>query len=341
MNCASCGNAPAALKRSLSRLPYCKECFIKEFENEVHATIVTNGLISEGDRVCIGVSGGKDSAVLAHVLSKINKEHMHAWNLFLLAIDEGITGYRDDSLDIVRKMDTKYVVPLLVLDFKERFGFTMDQVVALVGRRTSCTICGAFRRQLLEIGARVFNANVLCTGHTADDNAETVLLNFCRGDLRRLASPVYGDRIHSQSSKPTGNIRRIKPLMRAFEKEVVLYARFLGLEYFSTECTHAPEAFRGYMRNFIKRLESVDPRIIANIQSARFFRPAELRGNGDQTDGVDTNVNQDPDKCSKCNFVGSGNPCGPCKIVAELNKKRQQQSSQSHTKYPLKLAYQN
>ncbi len=48
------------------------------------------------------LTGGKDSTVLAHMLTTLNARHDYGLDLFLLSIDEGITGYRDDSLETVR-----------------------------------------------------------------------------------------------------------------------------------------------------------------------------------------------------------------------------------------------
>ena len=48
--------------------------------------------------MAIGTSGGKDSTVIAHVVNKLNKQHGYGLDLFMLSIDEGIQGYRDDSL---------------------------------------------------------------------------------------------------------------------------------------------------------------------------------------------------------------------------------------------------
>lgn len=58
--------------------------------------------------MAIAVSGGKDSTVLAHVMSVLNKRYNYGLNLELISIDEGITGYRDDSLEIVKKNSASY-----------------------------------------------------------------------------------------------------------------------------------------------------------------------------------------------------------------------------------------
>jgi hypothetical protein len=59
------------------------------FEEEVHRTIVDNGMFQRGDRIAIGASGGKDSTVLAHVLHVLNRRFDYGVELFLLSIDEG------------------------------------------------------------------------------------------------------------------------------------------------------------------------------------------------------------------------------------------------------------
>lgn len=101
MSCSYCHNAKAALQRPKTGDKICKRCFFDRFETEIHETIVANKLFRRGERVCIAASGGKDSTVLAHVLTTLNARYDYGLDLFLLSIDEGITGYRDDSLEVL------------------------------------------------------------------------------------------------------------------------------------------------------------------------------------------------------------------------------------------------
>lgn len=314
LKCEYCFEGSAVLRRSFSGLPSCKNCFIESFENDIYEYIMRDKLISSGDRVCVGVSGGKDSSVLAHVLSKIKETYGLDWNLYLLGVDEGIKGYRDDSLKVVKSMHDKYKIELKILSFKERFGFSMDQVVKLIGKKGNCTVCGSFRRQMLEIGARIFEANVLCTGHNADDMAETVLLNLFRGDLLKLTSnsnsPSDTTVDNTSESVNKVRIRRVKPLKYSFEKEIVLYARYLSLDYFSTECIYSPEAYRGHMRSFIKNLELINPQIILNIIRSGDNFKSDHRGIGEVTGR---------NYCQICGIDSVNNICKPCKIVQQLH----------------------
>jgi cytoplasmic tRNA 2-thiolation protein 1 len=113
-------SARALVKRPKTGQQVCKSCFFEVFETEVHNTIVEGkGIFAKGEKVAIGASGGKgefsfyafrgsqnarahviDSTVLAHVLSLLNQRYEYGLDLYLLSIDEGITGYRDDSLEV-------------------------------------------------------------------------------------------------------------------------------------------------------------------------------------------------------------------------------------------------
>ena len=84
-------------------MPVCADCFFTVFEEEIHFTIVTNNVFKKGERIAIGASGGKDSTVLAHVMTTLNKRYDYGLDLQLLSVDEGIIGYRDDSLETVKK----------------------------------------------------------------------------------------------------------------------------------------------------------------------------------------------------------------------------------------------
>lgn len=77
-------------------------------------------------------------------------------------------------------------MPLKILSYQELYGWSMDKIVAEVGRKNNCTFCGVFRRQALDRGAILLNVNCIATGHNADDIAETILMNILRGDVARL-----------------------------------------------------------------------------------------------------------------------------------------------------------
>ena len=201
--CNYCQKEKPALKRPKTGKLCCKNCFIKYFEEEIHETIINYKFFTLGETVAIGISGGKDSTVLAHVINKLNISKNYGLNIKLIAIDEGIQGYRDGSIETIEKNAKLLNLPLIILSFKDLFGLTMDEIVPKCGIENSCTYCGVFRRQALDKGAEMVKATKLITGHNADDIAETVLMNFLRGDFNRL--PISVEHIGG------GDIPRVKP----------------------------------------------------------------------------------------------------------------------------------
>lgn len=307
-SCHVCTTSRAEVKRPRTGHLLCKNCFFHEIEEEVHHCITSERMFQPGEIVVSGASGGKDSTVLLHILTLLNKRHSYNIDIRLLSIDEGIDGYRDDSISTVKENAKTYQLPLHILSYRDLFGWTMDEIVRRVGVRNSCTYCGVLRRQALERGATQISATVIATGHNADDNAETVLMNVLRADLPRLAqnatattltfpntesrngtmsdtmdhkgsSSVAPHTAHhgsksdmsnsmeevAHSSCPPTALRRVKPLKSIYQKDIVLYARYKHLVYFTTECTYAREAFRGTVRDLLKRLEVIHPQCIAQI----------------------------------------------------------------------------
>ncbi|KAK6017835.1 PP-loop family protein, partial [Ostertagia ostertagi] len=143
---------------------------------EVHKTITSTNLFRRGERVAIGASGGKDSTVLAYVMKAVQRNRV------------------------------EYCMPLTVVTYKDLYGWTMDEIVAKIGKKNNCTFCGVFRRQALDRGAHKIGASKLVTGHNADDMAETVLMNILRGDVARL------QRCTSALTGEEGELPRAKPL---------------------------------------------------------------------------------------------------------------------------------
>lgn len=303
IQCSSKCGRMAILKRPKTGATLCKECFFYTFETEIHETIVGNKLFQPGDKVAVGASGGKDSTVLAYVLKLLNKRYNYGLNLFLLSVDEGISGYRNDSLETVKKNRDDYEMPLKIMSYEDLYGWSMDRIVETVGRKNNCTFCGVFRRQALDRGAAILKVNCLVTGHNADDIAETVLMNILRGDISRLS------RCTNIITMGDDAIPRCKPLKYTYEKEIVMYAYFKKLCYFSTECIYSPEAYRGHVRSFLKNLEKIRPSAIIDI-----IYSGECIAVRDDVQLPIRGI------CEQCGYVSSQNVCKACVLLEGLNR---------------------
>ncbi|KAJ8654743.1 cytoplasmic tRNA 2-thiolation protein 1 [Lichtheimia ornata] len=301
--CVLCSKNRAMIKRPKTGQQICQECFFYVFETEIHNTIVDANLFQRGERVAIGASGGKDSTVLAHVLKVLNERYDYGVELFLLSVDEGITGYRDDSLETVKRNQQQYDLPLKIVSYSDLYGWSMDEIVKEVGRKNNCTFCGVFRRQALDRGSVMLGVDHIVTGHNADDIAETILMNIFRGDIARLG------RCTEIVTQGESNIRRSKPFKYTYEKEIVMYAYFKKLDYFSTECIYSPDAYRGHARTFLKDLESIRPSAIIDIiHSGEAFQ-------------IKSDVKMPTQKtCQRCGYMSSNDICKACVLLEGLNR---------------------
>ncbi|KAF6028217.1 CTU1 [Bugula neritina] len=274
------------------------------FEEEIHQTIISGNLFSSGETVAIGASGGKDSTVLAYIMKLLNEKYDYGLNLVLLSVDEGITGYRDDSLETVKRNKEQYSLPLKIVSYQELYNWSMDSIVRQIGMKNNCTFCGVFRRQALDRGANLIKADKICTGHNADDIAETVIMNILRGDIARLRRCTA-----ITTCSDDDGIPRCKPLKYTYEKEIVMYAYFKNLDYFSTECIYSPNAYRGYARAYIKDLEQVRPSSILDI-----IHSGEVMCIKEETKmPVQTH-------CERCGYISSNKLCKACILLEGLNK---------------------
>lgn len=351
--CEVCKTARAQILRPRNKVRTCAPCFTSLFESEVASTITSAQLFEPGERVAIGASGGKDSTVLASVLKTLNDRHGWGLDLVLLSVDEGITGYRDHSLDAVKRNSEDLGLPLKIVSYAELYGWSMDQVVAQIGKKGNCTYCGVFRRQALDRGAALLGVRHVVTGHNADDVAETVLMNLLRGDLPRLSrgtnivtstpSAMQFDGKDGEASFT--NVKRSKPMMYAYEKEIVLYAHHKKLDYFSTECIYSPEAFRGSARTLIKNLERIRPESIVDVvqsgvDMAKLVPDTNVKcaGSGSNGKKVQPPINADPDEeaeggCGSTNGKAAGGE------MAEMEKRllQDEQAEMNGTETEIKL----
>ncbi|XP_042296841.1 cytoplasmic tRNA 2-thiolation protein 1 [Sceloporus undulatus] len=301
--CSGCGVRRASLRRPRSGEALCRECFVAAFEAEAHVGIASARLFESGETVAIAASGGKDSTVLAHLLRVLNERHGYGLRLLLLSVDEGIAGYRDESLAAVRRNQARLGLPLHVVSYQQLYGWSMDCIARHLGPRNHCTFCGVFRRQALDRGAAFVGADKIATGHNADDVAETVLMNFLRGDVGRLR------RCTEILTGSEGTLPRCKPLKHAYEKEIVLYAYFQGLDYFSTECIYAPNAYRGHARNLLKDLEATRSSTVADLvhSGERLAIREDVRMPIQGT-------------CQRCGYLCSQPLCKACVLLEGLNR---------------------
>ena len=253
--CSVCKVREAVYFRPYSGERLCRSCFCESIKERVRRTISRYEMFEYDSRIAFGVSGGKDSLSLLHIIAKIEEDFPRA-ELIAITVDEGIRGYRDEAVRLAEEGCRALGVELRVLSFKDIFGYTLDEIADRTngGSRTPCSFCGVLRRRALNSAARKIGADRLVTAHNLDDMAQTVLLNILRGDHRRLAllDPA-GEDVSERF------VRRVKPYCEVPERESALYAYLIGIRFQSKPCPYAATAMRNDMRNFLNRMEVKRP----------------------------------------------------------------------------------
>ena len=188
-----------------------------------------------------------------------------------------------------------------IVSFREVYGHDLDDL--LRGREEmACTVCGVLRKQLLQTEAKRCGATVLATGHCLDDEAQSILMNYLKGDTGRIAR---------DASKPGHPVfvRRIKPLSRIQEREVAIYGMVKGIYTDLPECPYAGYALRGEARKMLNFLESRYPGTMEKLVTGYRGVRERVRGR-DHPETVDV--------CERCGGPASGPCCRACALVQRL-----------------------
>ena len=123
----------------------CQDHFIQDFERRVAETVQRNDMVKDGERIAVAVSGGKDSTALLFCLCKILAKR--DVELVAVTVDEGIAGYRDDTIKAAKAIAEKLAVEQHIVSFREEYGYDLDEMVQ--GRRSRpAPIAGSFARTL-------------------------------------------------------------------------------------------------------------------------------------------------------------------------------------------------
>lgn len=252
-------------------------------------------MVERGDRIAVALSGGKDSIALLYVLHKIFRNRPDI-ELSAVTIDEGIDGYREHTLPHAVKLTHELEIRHEIRSFEDEFGITLDGLKKKK-KFAACTLCGVLRKNLLNKAARELGATRLALGHNLDDEAQTILMNYMRGDVDRMKRMLQ-DTVHP------GMVPRIKPLRSIPEKEVALYGFLNSLPVSTDECPYAGEALRNEIREMLNNYEVKHPgtkySLLGGFEAiAQALRPPE-------TQVV---------RCEKCGEPSSEMVCKTCRLL--------------------------
>lgn len=217
--------------------------------------IVDYDLIADGDRIMVGLSGGKDSWALLQILDVLRQRAPIRFSLVAVNVDSGYEEYRHDL--IARTCDARG------WDYRiehTSIGEVMDDLLA--ANATPCSLCARLRRGVLYRLADDVGANKIALGHHADDFIETLLLNlFFAGTLKAMPARLLSD---------SGRHIVIRPLAHVGEDECRQYAKACGLPIVGCCCPACGDLSlqRQRMKRLLFELEQEHPGVKNSVLRA-------------------------------------------------------------------------
>jgi tRNA 2-thiocytidine biosynthesis protein TtcA len=204
---------------------------------KVTKAITDYQLIEDGDRVMVGLSGGKDSWALFQILDVLRKRAPISFSLVGVTVDSGYDGFRHDLIASTceqRGWESRIV--------HTEIGEVIDDL--LDAQATPCSLCARLRRGVLYRLADEVGATKIALGHHLDDFIETLMLNlFFAGTLKAMPAKLVSD---------NGRHVVIRPLVAVTESDARNYAKQSELPIIGCCCPACGDL--GLQRQRVKRL---------------------------------------------------------------------------------------
>lgn len=210
------------------------------------------GLIQDGDRICVGVSGGKDSLLLMYGLKLYQMFSKKKYELCAVMLDLGIVEQDTSGIEaFAREHD---------IDFEVKKTDIGDVVFNIRKEKSPCAMCAKMRRGALNDIAVAKGCNLVALGHNREDVLETFLLSlFYEARLNTFAPITYLGR--------TG-LTVIRPLVFYPEKDAINAARRLELPVIPANCPVAGSTKREDMKNLLQDFRRIVPDVETRLMKA-------------------------------------------------------------------------
>jgi tRNA 2-thiocytidine biosynthesis protein TtcA len=227
----------------------------RRLRHGVGRAIADFDLLKAGDRVCVGLSGGKDSQTLLLLLRELQQRAPIRYELLPVTVDAGFEGFDTTA---IRSFAASLGLKLTV----EQTGHAALLNTKLRPGSSYCSFCARLKRGALYGAARRLGCNLLALGHHRDDFIETLLMNqFFIGTLKAMAPKTVCD---------AGDITVIRPMVYLAEEEIAELVRQTGITSVCCSCPVAgdPDQQRQRMKRLLTELEREIPQVKNSLLAA-------------------------------------------------------------------------
>lgn len=233
---------------------------LQEIIGKARKAIEDFDMIEDGDKIAVGLSGGKDSITLLHTLINLQKFYPKKFELMAITIHPGSETFKTDEL---KKMCEKLKIEYIV------YNSDIANIVFNIRKeKNPCSLCANMRRGMLNSLANEHGCTKIALGHHMDDVMETFLMSlFLNGSIHTFAPVTYLSR---------SDVKTIRPLIYVDEKLTRAAARENNYPVMGKCCPADGFTKRDYMTDLIKTIKKDIPGVRAHIFGA--IRRSEIKG---------------------------------------------------------------
>lgn len=236
-----------------------EEKVFRRIEKRLCKGIAEYGLIEDGDKILVGLSGGKDSLALVELLSKRARIFKPRFSILAVHIVMKNIPYQSD-LTYLRNHAESYGVPLVV--HETEFDASTDT------RKSPCFLCSWNRRKALFAVAKEYHCNKIALGHHMDDILVTLLMNMTFQGAFSAIPP--------RLSMNKFDMTIIRPMCLVHEADLVRLAQIRGYRKQVKNCPYESQSHRSEMREVLNKMDQMNPEARYSIWGSMANVQAEL-----------------------------------------------------------------
>ena len=212
------------------------------------------GLIEDGDKILIGLSGGKDSLALVEMLGRRQKIYVPRFSVAAVHVTIEEIGYQSDT-EYLREFCEEHGV-----EFKVKKTNISQGEEGSRKQKNTCFLCSWYRRKALFDVAKELGCNKIALGHHKDDMVETMIMNLVfQGAFATIPPLLRMDKFE---------MKMIRPLCLINEAEIKRYSELRGYKQVPKLCPFEKESSRADVKQLIRKLKDMNPDAVDSMWSA-------------------------------------------------------------------------
>ncbi len=223
-------------------------------------------LINENDRICVGISGGKDSTMLLYCLYLYQRFSQKNYQIIPIYCDIGFENNIDELIQYFRKLNIEIIkYPTQIKEILQ-LHLTKDG-------KYECSLCSKLKKGAIIEAAKKYNCNKLAFGHHSDDAVETLFMNMIHGGrLATFLPDIYLSRM---------DINLIRPLVYAYKKDISKAIHDLNIPIINSGCINDGNTERDNIRKLLDNIYSIYncqdtfQLMLRNYKKVQIFKPKE------------------------------------------------------------------